>query len=141
MSDKRAKYTILLVDDDPDVLEQISLTLSAKGYRVTTAASQHEAEEALLGVQPDLAICDLMLEHMDSGFVLCHTIKKLYPETPVILLTAVTAQTGVAFDAQSAEARSWIKADKILDKPVRPEQLAAEVSRLLRTPCECHAHA
>jgi CheY-like chemotaxis protein len=68
---------------------------------------------------------------MDSGFVLCHNIKKLYPGTPVIILTAVQAATGLDFKARSAEAGSWVKADVLLDKPVRPEQLKAEVRRLL----------
>ncbi|OPZ30790.1 MAG: Transcriptional regulatory protein YycF [Lentisphaerae bacterium ADurb.BinA184] len=143
MSDKSSARTILVVDDDPDVVEQLTLSLAAKGYKVVAAGSQAEAEETLLGLQPDLAIFDLMMENMDSGFVLCHTVKKLYPGTPVILLTAVTAQTGVAFATQTAEARSWIKADTVLDKPARPEQIAAEVARLLRTPVagDAHAHA
>ena len=126
-----AKKKILIVDDDPDIVEQLTLSLTAHGYDVVAAGSQKEAEEVLLSVRPDLAILDLMMEHMDSGFVLCHEVKKLYPETPVILLTAVTASTGLTFDAQSAEARSWVKADKILDKPVRPEQIRVEVHRLL----------
>jgi two-component system alkaline phosphatase synthesis response regulator PhoP len=87
-----------------------------------------------MGFQPDLAIVDLMMEQPDSGFVLCHQIRKLYPETPIILLTSVTAQTGMSFDTQSESARSWIQADTIMDKPVRAEQLRAEVNKLLRIP-------
>lgn len=127
-----AKKTVLIVDDDPDVIEQLTLTLETEGYEVVVAENEHQAEEALLTARPDLAIFDLMMEHMDSGFVLSHHLKKLYPETPVILLTAVTATTRMSFDAQAPDARSWIKVDKVLDKPVRPEQLRAEVRRLLR---------
>ena len=50
------------------------------------------------------------------------------------MLTAVTATTGVSFGARSPEARSWIKADKVLDKPVRPEQIRVEVRKLLGEP-------
>ncbi len=128
-----AKKTVLIVDDDPDIIEQLTLTLGAEGYEVVAAESEDQAEEALLTARPDLAILDLMMEHMDSGFVLCHHLKKLYPETPVILLTAVTATTGMSFNAQEPDARSWVKVDKVLDKPVRPEQLRAEVRRLLRS--------
>ena len=136
MSEKRK---ILIADDDPDIVEQLSLTLGGT-FEVATASSQQEAEDVLLSFRPDLAIVDLMMEQTDSGFVLCHEIKRLYPETPVIVLTAVTAQTGISFDARSDEARSWIKADKILDKPVRPEQLRAEINRLLRiSPAPTHA--
>ena len=60
---------------------------------------------------PDLAVLDLMMENMDSGFVLCHHVKRLFPDTPVILLTAVKSATGLDFRPGSDEAASWVKAD------------------------------
>ena len=125
------KGKILVVDDDPDILEQLTATLSAAGYDVAAAEGREAAEEAMLKTRPDLAILDLMMEEKDSGFVLSHEIKKLYPDIPVIMLTAVMGATGLSFASQSAEAQSWTKVDKMLDKPVRPEQLKAEVRRLL----------
>jgi two-component system alkaline phosphatase synthesis response regulator PhoP len=125
------KPKVLVVDDDPDVVDQLAVTLQGAGYEVHTGSSQKEAEELLLSVRPDVAILDLMMEQMDSGFVICHYLKGLYPDTPVILLTAVTAATGLSFTTPSAEAQSWVKADLVLDKPVRPEQIRAEVRRLL----------
>ena len=122
---------VLVVDDDPDCVEQVAMMLSASGCDVISASSQAEAEEVLLRHHPCLAILDVMMEDMDSGFVLCHTIKKLYPEMPVILLTAVTAATGLTFDSQDARAREWIKANVILDKPIRPEALRATLDKLL----------
>jgi CheY-like chemotaxis protein len=122
---------ILVVDDDIDQLDHVAMILSAEGYDVIKAQGQREGEEAILTAIPDLAILDLMMENMDSGFVLCHQIKRLYPETPVILLTAVKSATGVDFSPKSSGAASWIKADILLDKPVRPEQLRNEVKRLM----------
>ena len=127
-----AKPKVLVVDDDSDVVEQLTLALSAEGYDVVSADSQRQAEEMILSARPDLAVVDLMMEQMDSGFVLCHGLKKLYPDVPVILLTAVTSQTGLSFAASSPEAQSWVKADKVLDKPVRAEQIRAEARRLLK---------
>ena len=63
---------ILVVDDDIDMLEQVALILKAEGYQVIKAQGQKEGEEALLTTIPDLAVLDLMMENMDSGFVLCH---------------------------------------------------------------------
>ena len=126
------RKNILVVDDDIDLLEQVAFVLSAEGYNVTKAQGQKEGEEALLAGIPDLAVLDLMMENMDSGFVLCHHVKRLYPDTPVILLTAVKAATGLDFHPQSDEAASWVKADVVLDKPVRPEQLRNEARRLLK---------
>ncbi len=125
------KKKILVVDDDLDILEQITATLCAAGYDVVSAESGAAAEEAILKTRPDLAILDLMMEEKDSGFVLSYEIKRLYPETPVIMLTAVTGATGMSFASQSLEAQSWTKVDKMMDKPVRPEQLKSEVRRLL----------
>ena len=123
---------ILVVDDDIDMLEQVALILKKEGYQVIQAQGQKEGEEALLTAIPDLAVLDLMMENMDSGFVLCHHVKRLFPETPVILLTAVKAATGLDFSPTSQDAASWVKADVLLDKPVRPEQLKQEVRRLLK---------
>jgi DNA-binding response OmpR family regulator len=123
---------ILVVDDDPDIRDQVELVLKANGYDVTPADSAANAEESLISFQPDLAIVDLMMEQMDSGFVLCHQIKKLYPNMPVIMLTAVRASTGFGFDINTPEAKSWVKADCILDKPVRAEELLNSVQKLLR---------
>jgi CheY-like chemotaxis protein len=122
---------VLLVDDDDDILAQLSLLFRADGFAVTTAGSRAEGEEALLGLHPDLCVFDLMMEEMDAGFVLSNTAKRLYPDVPVILLTAVASATGMDFRPKSATARAWVKADAILDKPVRPEQLRAEVKKLL----------
>jgi DNA-binding response OmpR family regulator len=123
---------VLVVDDDPDILNQVELVLKANGYDVMLAHSAANAEEVLTSTQPDLAIVDLMMEQMDSGFVLCHEIKKLYPNMPIIMLTAVRASTGLDFDINNPEGKSWIKADCILDKPVRAEELLNSVRKLLR---------
>ena len=134
------KKKILVVDDDLDILERLNAILSGAGYEVVTAEGRVEAEETLLKVKPDLAIFDLMMEERDSGFVLSYQIKKLYPDTPVILLTAVTGATGLSFNEQNPESQSWVKADKWLDKPVRPEQLKEEVRRLLGESPETSSH-
>jgi DNA-binding response OmpR family regulator len=122
---------ILVVDDDIDLLDQVSMLLERDGFEVVRAQGRVEGEEALMRVRPDLAVLDLMMEEMDSGFVLCHEVKRLYPGTPVIMLTAVTAETGMDFKVTGGDAQSWVKAEMILDKPVRPEQLSAAVRKLL----------
>jgi CheY-like chemotaxis protein len=134
------KKKILVVDDDLDLLEQMTAILSTAGYEVVQAEGRAAAEETLLKFRPDLAIFDLMMEEKDSGFVLSYQIKKLYPDTPVILLTAVTGATGLSFTTQNAEAQSWVKADSWMDKPVRSEQLKSEVRRLLGEPPENAGH-
>lgn len=125
------KKKILVADDDLDILEQLTAILAAAGYEVLSADSRAVAEEMILKTQPDLAVLDLMMEEKDSGFVLSYQLKKLFPQMPIIMLTAVAGATGLSFATQQADAKSWIKVDKMMDKPVRPEQLRAEVRRLL----------
>lgn len=124
--------TILLVDDDQDFVEQQELVLKAAGYDVETANSQAQAEQKLKDLKPDMALVDLMMEHADGGFALCYKLKRLYPSVPVVIVTSVASEASLDFDTSTEEERSWIKADAMLNKPVRAEQLTGTVKRLLQ---------
>ncbi|HDQ45663.1 MAG TPA: response regulator [bacterium] len=126
------KKTILVVDDDIDFAAQVETALKGAGYAVIVAEGEKQAEALLAGMRPDLAVVDLMMEQMDGGFALAYHIKKRYPDVPVLIASAVTAETGLEFDAATEEERSWVKADAFLAKPIRPEQLVREIKRLLR---------
>jgi DNA-binding response OmpR family regulator len=124
--------TVLIADDDMDTLEQLSFQMKNMGMNVLTAESQKEAEDIIEKTKPDLAIFDLMMDNRDSGFILSYKLKKKYPDVPVIIATAVTADTGMMFGLESAEEKSWIKADLYLEKGLRPEQLQMEIKKLLK---------
>jgi CheY-like chemotaxis protein len=126
------KKTILIVDDDMDYLYQLRLKVERFGFEVVTADSQREGEQIIETFKPDLAIFDLMMENEDSGFVLSYKIKKKYPDVPVILATAVTAETGMSFDMSEESNQQWIKADLFLDKGIRSDQLEKEIKKLLK---------
>jgi CheY-like chemotaxis protein len=129
---KKSDYTILVADDDPDYLFQTVFNLGKAGYKTITAESQAEAESIITKYKPDLAIFDLMMESDDSGFILCYRIKKLYPDVPVILATAVSRETGMSFSLDSGMEKSWIRADRYLEKGIRAEQLDQEIMKLLK---------
>jgi two-component system, OmpR family, response regulator len=74
----------------------------------------------------------LMMESDDSGFILCYRLKKKYPDVPVILATAVSKETGISFSLDSGNDKAWIRADKYLEKGIRPEQLDIEIMKLLK---------
>jgi len=124
--------TILIVDDDIDFLEQMRLQLEAVGYEVVTAETAAAARELLDSRRPDLVLVDLMMEQPDAGFSLCYHIKRRDATIPVVIVTAVTSTTGLSFDAETDEERAWVKADALLAKPVRFEQLQRELQRLLK---------
>jgi len=129
---KKSDFTILVADDDPDYLFQTVINLGKAGYKTVAVESQAEAESVISRFKPDLAIFDLMMESDDSGFILCYKIKKKYPEVPVILATAVSRETGMSFSLDSEKEKSWIRADKYLEKGIRAEQLDLEVMKLLK---------
>jgi CheY-like chemotaxis protein len=121
--------TVLLVDDDDDFLFQHKALLERAGFSVTTAGSLREAEAT--EERPDVAVLDLMMENADDGFVLSYRLKKRFPGLPIIVVTAVTSETGMMFDPTSPQERAWVSADKVLSKPIRFEQLLSEIERLL----------
>jgi two-component system, OmpR family, response regulator len=129
---KKNSFTILVADDDPDYLYQTITMLERSGYNTVAVESQSEAELYISKFRPDLAIFDLMMENDDSGFILCYKIKKKYPDVPVILATAVSHETGLSFSLDSEHERSWIRADRYLEKGIRAEQLDQEIMKLLK---------
>lgn len=122
----------MVADDDPDYLFQTVKGLEKAGYKTVAVESQAEAETLLLKLKPDLAVFDLMMENDDSGFILCYKLKRRYPDVPVILATAVSHETGISFGLDSEQEKSWIRADKYLEKGIRPEQLDQEIMKLLK---------
>jgi CheY-like chemotaxis protein len=129
---RKSDFTILIADDDPDYLFQTVHALGKAGYRTMAVESQSEAESVIERYKPNLAIFDLMMESDDSGFILCYKMKKKYPDVPVILATAVAHETGLSFSIDSEREKSWIRADRYLEKGIRPEQLDQEIMKLLK---------
>jgi len=128
---KTSNFTILIVDDDMDYLIQTRIKIEKFGYKTITADSQREAELILDKIKPDLAIIDLMMENEDSGFILSYKLKKKYPDVPVIIATAVAAETGISFDIYDENNRKWIRADAFLEKGIKTEILKHEIEKLL----------
>jgi CheY-like chemotaxis protein len=119
--------TILIADDDFDFLYQMKFQLETAGFATIMANSQKEAENIINGSDFDAAVFDLMMENDDSGFVLAFKVKKKNPAIPVIMTTAVAAETGISFGNDS----QWVKADRYLEKGVESDNVANELKMLL----------
>lgn len=129
---KENKKTVLIVDDDIDYLTQMEIQVKKLGFDVITAETQKAGEEIINREKVDLAIIDLMMENKDSGFILCYKMKQKYPNMPVIIASAVTAETGLNFSVETEADRRWIKADTFIEKGIRPDQLEREINKLLK---------
>jgi DNA-binding response OmpR family regulator len=131
MMDTDYKPLILLADDDQDYLFLIKFALEKAGFSVAAAETMEEAELLINKSHPKLAIFDLMMERDDAGFILAYHAKRKHPGMPVILLTAVTAETGRHFNPDLPGTNGWIKADLYLEKGLHPDQLIEHVKSLL----------
>jgi CheY-like chemotaxis protein len=122
---------ILLVDDDIDFVEINSAVLENAGYEVVKAYSARECLKRLPEIRPSLVILDVMMEQFDSGFRISNEVKQIAGGVPVILLTSIGAETGLAFKPEDDEGLRKMGADAFLDKPVKAADLLAKVKELL----------
>jgi two-component system, OmpR family, alkaline phosphatase synthesis response regulator PhoP len=119
-------HTILLVDDEQDILEFLSYNLKKEGYRVFTAGNGEEAIKMIQQVNPSLVLLDVMMPKMD-GIETCQVIRK----------DLNIAQPIIAFLTSRSEDYSQIAgfeagADDYITKPIRPRLLISKVESLLR---------
>ncbi|MDF2682210.1 MAG: two-component response regulator [Brevibacillus sp.] len=114
---------ILLVDDEPQILEILSSYLQKDGFHVVTAETGTEALEMASSMNPDCMILDLMLPDL-SGEEVCREIRK-QSRVPILILTA---KSGESDRIQGLE----IGADDYLVKPFSPRELVARVRAILR---------
>lgn len=118
--------TILVVDDEPDILEFIEYNLQKEGYRVVLAGDGREAITKASEVTPDLILLDIMMPEMD-GIETCRELRALlgYKDTVIAFLTARNEDfTQIAgFD---------VGADDYITKPIKPRLLVSRVKALLR---------
>lgn len=122
----KANIKILLVDDEPDILEIIGYNLSAEGYQVITAENGFKAIKKAKKERPQLIIMDLMMPEMD-GIEACEHIRKI-PELSHTIITFLTARG----EDHSQMAGFDAGADDYITKPIKPKVLISKVKALLR---------
>lgn len=123
---KTSDIKILLVDDEPDILEIISYNLSSEGYQVFTAKNGAEGVAIAKKKIPHLIILDVMMPEMD-GIEACEIIRN----TPSLENTVITFLTARSED-YSLVAGFDAGADDYITKPIKPKVLVSKVKSLLR---------
>lgn len=123
---------ILIIDDDPDITEAMTVVLENKGYEVRSAADGDEGMARLKEARPDLIILDVMMRTSREGFELSRELKHnpQYRDIPILMLTAVKQKKGLDFKSAAGD-ESWLPVEVFLDKPVKPDVLLEQVSDLL----------
>lgn len=121
-----AKHKILIVDDEPDILELIEYNLKKEGYQVTTARNGQEAVALAKKTIPDLIILDIMMPVMD-GIEACRLLRSMpdFKNTFMVFLTARSEE-------YSEIAGFNVGADDYIAKPIKPRALVSRINAILR---------
>ncbi len=124
---------ILVVDDDPDILDALRMILESQGYKVITARNGIEGLANLKAEKPDLMILDLMMPKMD-GFEVYKNLQQEqawaeYKNTPVLILTSV--REDASRRRYELETGQHLGVGDYIEKPFQPDMLLARVQRLL----------
>lgn len=126
------KSSVLIIDDDQDIVEAMRVVLESKNYKVETASSGKEGLKKIKSVEPDLIILDVMMETKDSGFEVAREIRgdKKYRNIPILMLTAIKEKLGLDFKDEAGD-QIWLPVDDYIEKPLKPAELLQKVSSLL----------
>ena len=120
------KQKILVVDDEPDIVELIAYNLKREGYQVYTAANGQEAVTTAKKVMPDLIILDVMMPKMD-GIEACRIMRAM-PEFKSTFMVFLTARS----EEYSEIAGFNVGADDYIAKPIKPRALLSRINAILR---------
>jgi two-component system alkaline phosphatase synthesis response regulator PhoP len=120
------KQKILIVDDEPDILELIEYNLKKEGYQVYTAHNGQEAVSEAKKVLPDLIVLDIMMPKMD-GIEACRIMRTM-PEFKNTFMVFLTARS----EEYSEIAGFNVGADDYISKPIKPRALISRINAILR---------
>ena len=127
------KEKILIVDDDPDILDALTMILEARGYQVVTARDGVEGLANLKAEKPDLLILDLLMPKMD-GFAVCKELQdprwSKFRNIPILILTSVREEASRR--RYELETGLELDVDDYAEKPISPDVLLERVGKLLK---------
>ena len=124
---------ILVVDDDPDILDAITMILESQDYEVVTARDGVEGLANLKAEHPDLMILDLLMPKMD-GFAVCKELQdprwSKFRDTPILILTSV--REDASRRRYELETGLELDVDDYIEKPMNPDILLERVGKLIK---------
>ena len=124
---------ILIIDDDPDILDATTMILESQGYQIVTARDGIEGLAVLKAENPDLMILDLMMPKMD-GFGVCKELQdprwSKYKSTPILILTSV--REDASRRRYELETGLELDVDDYIEKPMSPDLLISRVNTLIK---------
>jgi CheY-like chemotaxis protein len=122
---------LVIIDDDPDIRDALTMILESAGYRVTCCATGPEGLAAIRGNPPDLVILDIMLASPSEGFHVAHELRQdeVLSRIPIIMISAVGATMGMDYAKELGP--DYAAAEKFLDKPLTAATVLRAVEETL----------
>jgi len=123
--------TILIADDDPDIVEAVKLVLEGAGYEVLTAPNGTECLRKLRERKPDVLILDVMMSTETEGFHVAYEIRNdpNLRDLPILMLTAIEQKFDFKFAPETDE--DYLPVEDFVTKPIEPDELLSRVKKLL----------
>ncbi|MBK6506814.1 MAG: response regulator [Ignavibacteria bacterium] len=118
---------ILIIDDDPDIVESTKMILESEGYEVISESGPEEGFASAVNQTPDLIILDVMMIEPDDGFFVASKIKSKLPDVPIIMYSSVSNALGYDYGMNNV-----VKVDMFIDKPVEPSVLLEAIGKLIK---------
>lgn len=131
---------VLVVDDDPDIVETLRLVLESANYEVETAVSPQKAFEALERFAPDVILLDVMMPDGTEGFHFVWKLRNEYPpelaQTPIVILSAIHETTKLRFYPDQTDGTytpgEFLPVQGFIDKPAEPAALLKRIEQVLQ---------
>ncbi len=122
---------IIIIDDDPDVREALTLMLEPAGYRLTCCSTGPEGTAAIQAEPPDVILLDIMLASPTEGFHLAYELKKdeAIAKIPIIMISAIGQTMGMDYAKELGS--DYVPAEKFLDKPLKVDVVLEAVREAL----------
>jgi CheY-like chemotaxis protein len=127
-----AKKTVIVIDDDPDVLEATKVILEGAGFAVVTAPTGQEGVARIREGGIDCILLDVMMAKDTEGFHIAQDLKAdgKTARIPIIMLTSVSKKTG--FEFSPATDKDFMPVEVFLEKPVDPKRLVQAVTGAIK---------
>ena len=130
--------SILIIEDDKDLVEAWKLVLESEGYRVRHASNGKQGLDAIKAERPDIIILDVMMDSRTEGFHVAYKLRSKAPDSefasyrniPILLVSAIHETTEFRFDDDVKT--EWLPVDDFVEKPVQPKELLSIIERMLK---------
>jgi CheY-like chemotaxis protein len=128
---------ILIVDDDPDFVETMEITLQGNGYETRTARNGEEAFKKVREKIPDIILLDIMMKTKTDGIWVSEKIRaeEDLKDIPIIMITAVNQDSEMAkFHLGQEEDMEYMPVNLFMEKPIEAKNLLKEIKKLIGNP-------